>query len=147
MMLTTKGRYAVMAMVDIAHCGGSHPVNLEKISERQDIAVNYLEQIFVKLRKNGLVLSIKGPGGGYKLNDLAERITIADIIKAVNEPMEMTRCNKQHQAGCIQKKTRCLTHDLWDGLTRRIDNYLSEITIADVCNNSRVPKMNISNDL
>jgi Rrf2 family iron-sulfur cluster assembly transcriptional regulator len=141
MMLTTKGRYAVMAMVDIAANNGIlYPISLEKISERQDITVSYLEQIFTKLRKNGLVISIKGPGGGYKLCQDAHLITIATIINAVEESIQMTKCTMLEQPGCIYNKTKCLTHDLWDGLTKHIYNYLNNVTLADICNK----KINLS---
>jgi Rrf2 family iron-sulfur cluster assembly transcriptional regulator len=135
MMLTTKGRYAVMAMADITANSNNNPVILEKISERQGITVNYLEQIFAKLRRNGLVSSVKGPGGGYLLKIPASEITIAQIIKAVDEPIKMTRCDASN-TGCINKKIRCLTHDLWDGLTIHIHDYLENITISDICNKS-----------
>lgn len=130
MMLTTKGRYAVMAMVDIArHCNGS-PVTLAEIALRQGITTAYLEQLFARMRKCGLVKSVRGPGGGYLLARNKDEITVADIICAADEPMKMTRCKS---TGCAIKGTKCLTHDLWDGLSAQIQNYLSSISLQDVC--------------
>jgi len=135
MMLTTKGRYAVMAMVDIAaYAESGKPVTLAEISGRQDITVAYLEQIFSKLRRCGLVKSLKGPGGGYVLPGEPENIRISHIIHAVEEPIKMTRCghDSKHKKGCAAGK-RCLTHDLWDSLEGKIDEYLRSVTLADVC--------------
>jgi Rrf2 family iron-sulfur cluster assembly transcriptional regulator len=138
-MLTTKGRYAVMAMVDIALSIDTAPVSLEKISLRQDITVSYLEQIFTRLRKKGLVISIKGPGGGYILGKEAKDITIAVIIEAVEESIKMTRCDNKNKKSCLNNnKTKCITHDLWHGLTNNIYNYLNSITIAQICSNQQI---------
>lgn len=132
MMLTTRGRYAVMAMVDLAgQCDQQKPVSLADIAARQEIALNYLEQIFSKLRKKGLVLSVRGPGGGYVLAENPDIIRIADIITAVDEPIAITRC-KSHKQGCRQDKAKCLTHDLWEGLGNHIHAYLQSITLTDV---------------
>ncbi len=131
MMLTTKGRYAVMAMADIATNSNNTPVNLATISERQKITVAYLEQIFAMLKAEKLVLSIKGPGGGYLLAKPSYTISIAMIIEAVNESIKMTRCNNR-ESGCVAG-IKCLTHDLWDGLGNHIHSYLSSISLADIC--------------
>jgi Rrf2 family iron-sulfur cluster assembly transcriptional regulator len=133
-MLTTKGRYAVMAMVDLAMRGSKDsPVALADIAKRQDIALTYLEQIFSRLKKQQLVKSVRGPGGGYLLVKPSENITIADIIVGVDEPIKMTRCDHNPNKGCMSSKVRCLTHDLWDGLGEQIFNYLEAITLEDVC--------------
>jgi len=134
MMLTTKGRYAVMAMVDIALNSHGNAVSLQDISTRQHITLNYLEQIFLKLKKAGLVSSLRGPGGGYKLNAGAEGIKVVDIIGAVDEEIKITRCNGNERSGCMHDKTRCLTHDLWEGLGNHIAHYLGSVSLADICN-------------
>ena len=133
MNLTTKGRYAVMAMVDLATHNGEGPVTLAEIAARQNIAVNYLEQIFMKLRKNGLVSSVRGPGGGYILPADAAGIKIADIVVSVDESIKMTRCGDKKASGCMHSGTKCITHDLWEGLSKQIFNYLNAITLADIC--------------
>ncbi len=133
MRLTTKGRYAVMAMVDIAKHGGGNPVTLAEVAERQAISLSYLEQLFAKLRSGGLVRSVRGPGGGYLLAHGAEDTRISDIILAVDEPIRATRCTPGAPVGCSGSKTRCLTHDLWEELGNQIHLYLSSLTLADVC--------------
>lgn len=134
MMLSTKGRYAVMAMVDLATQGEGAPVRLGDIAERQEIPLAYLEQIFAKLKKRAIVQSVRGPGGGYKLAKAAEQTTIAEIIIAAEEDIAMTRCSGAETPGCMaSKKARCLTHDLWEGLTQQIEHYLETLTLADVC--------------
>ncbi len=135
MNLTTKGRYAVMAMVDLAMHSIKGPITLAEIAQRQDIALNYLEQIFMRLRKNGLVSSVRGPGGGYVINLPAEEIKISKIINAVDESIKMTRCQNQKTLGCMHGKAKCITHNLWEGLGNQISNYLNSITLADICNN------------
>jgi Rrf2 family iron-sulfur cluster assembly transcriptional regulator len=132
MMLTTKARYAVMSMVDIASDLSSAPVNLQQISARQNISLSYLEQIFAKLRQNQLVTSVRGPGGGYALSRERSQIMIAEIVAAVDEPIKMTRC-KNSNHGCMTDKTVCLTHDLWAGLGSQILGYLSSVSLDDVC--------------
>jgi Rrf2 family iron-sulfur cluster assembly transcriptional regulator len=130
--LSTKGRYAVMAMVDLAcHSSGS-PVALADIAERQEISLSYLEQLFGKLRKGGLVKSVRGPGGGYLLSRAAPQLRISDIILAVDEPIQTTRCAPGSPAGCHNHKGRCLTHDLWEELGNQIYLYLSSVSLADV---------------
>lgn len=131
MILTTKGRYAVMAMIDMAECKGARPISLSEISKRQNISLSYLEQIFSRLKKFGIVRSIKGPGGGYILGSNDTEITIAQIISATGEQIKMTRCSKN--SGCSSKKTRCKTHHLWYGLEQNIYAYLNSISLSDVC--------------
>jgi Rrf2 family transcriptional regulator, iron-sulfur cluster assembly transcription factor len=133
MRLTTKGRYAVMAMVDIAKHGGGGPVTLAEISVRQAISLSYLEQLFAKLRAGGLVKSVRGPGGGYLLAHGPDGTHIADIILAVDEPIRATRCTPGAPLGCAGSPSRCLTHDLWEELGNQICLYLSSVTLADVC--------------
>lgn len=132
MILSTRGRYAVMAMVELATRGGDKPVALAEISERQEIPLAYLEQIFAKLRKGGLVKSVRGPGGGYRLGQPASETWVADIVIAAEEQIKMTRC-ESGSAGCMTPKTRCLTHDLWEGLGQQIYQYLHTISLEDVC--------------
>jgi Rrf2 family iron-sulfur cluster assembly transcriptional regulator len=133
MILGTKARYAVMAMVDLATQGGQKPVKLADIAARQEIPLAYLEQIFSKLRAHGLVQSVKGPGGGYRLARAAADTPISDIVVAAEESMKMTRCESHSKGGCMAAKARCLTHDLWDGLSEQIYNYFNAITLEDVC--------------
>ena len=133
MKLSTKGRYAVMAMVDLASTSNGSPVALADIAERQEISLSYLEQLFAKLRRGGLVRSVRGPGGGYLLAHSAEGTRISDIILAVDEPIRATRCAPGSPAGCRSNKSRCLTHDLWEELGNQIHLYLSSVTLADVC--------------
>lgn len=134
MKLSTKGRYAVMALVDLASQGGGRPVSLADISTRQEISLSYLEQLFAKLRRSGLVKSVRGPGGGYLLARSAEDTRISDAILAVDEPIRATRCKPESAAGCQADKSRCLTHDLWEELTRQIHLFLSTVSLADVVN-------------
>jgi Rrf2 family iron-sulfur cluster assembly transcriptional regulator len=133
MKLSTKGRYAVMAMVDIGQQGGIRPVSLAEIAGRQDISQEYLEQLFLKLRKAGLVDSSRGPGGGYRLARSADDIWIYDIIAAVDEPMKMTRCEGDAIEGCV-KGERCCTHDLWSSIGRQVNTFLSSVSLDDVVN-------------
>jgi Rrf2 family iron-sulfur cluster assembly transcriptional regulator len=131
--LSTKGRYAVMAMVDLASNSKGQPVALADIAERQEISLSYLEQLFAKLRKGGLVKSVRGPGGGYLLAYPLAESRISDIILAVDEPIRATRCAPGSPAGCRSNKSRCLTHDLWEELGNQIHLYLSSVTLADIC--------------
>ena len=133
MKLSTKGRYAVMAMVDLAHHSSGKPVALADVAERQEISLSYLEQLFGKLRRGGLVKSVRGPGGGYLLSRDATDLRISDIILAVDEPINTTRCAPGSPTGCHSLKGRCLTHDLWAELGNQIYLYLSSVTVADVC--------------
>lgn len=133
MKLSTKGRYAVTAMTDLAaHCCEGKPVTLADIAERQEISLSYLEQLFGKLRKGGLVKSVRGPGGGYRLSLPADKTRIADIILAVDEPLRATGCRQGDTHGCHSKRGRCLTHDLWEELGNHIYLFLSSVTLADV---------------
>lgn len=132
MRLSTKGRYAVMAMVDLAAHSKGSPVALADIAERQEISLSYLEQLFAKLRKGGLVKSVRGPGGGYLLAHPADGTRVSDIILAVDEPIRTTRCANGTPQGCRTNRSRCLTHDLWEELSNQIHMYLSSVTVADV---------------
>jgi Rrf2 family iron-sulfur cluster assembly transcriptional regulator len=132
--LSTKGRYAVMAMVDLASNSKGQPVALADIAERPEISLSYLEQLFAKLRKGGLVKSVRGPGGGYLLAHTMEESRVSDIILAVDEPIRATRCAPGSPTGCRINKSRCLTHDLWEELGNQIHLYLSSVTLADICN-------------
>lgn len=132
MRLSTKGRYAVMAMVDLARYGNGRPVALADIASRQEISLSYLEQLFAKLRRSGLVKSVRGPGGGYLLARDMDETRVADIILAVDEPIRATRCPPDSAAGCHSDKSRCLTHDLWEELSNQIHHYLNSVSIGDV---------------
>lgn len=132
MRLSTKGRYAVMAMVDLAKHSAGRPIALAEIAERQEISLSYLEQLFARLRVGGLVRSVRGPGGGYLLGHAAQETRISDIILAVDEPIRATRCSPGAPVGCRGSKSRCLTHDLWEELGNQIHLYLSSVSLADV---------------
>ena len=131
MRLSTKGRYAVMAMADLARreCEPSRAVALAEIAARQEISLSYLEQLFARLRRKGLVQSARGPGGGYRLAKTPEATSIADIVHAVDEPLRATRCKGK---GCMLNGERCLTHDLWEEMGRQIHGYLASVSLADV---------------
>lgn len=129
MKLTSKGRYAVTAMLDVALHAKQGPVPLTDISERQEISLSYLEQLFAKLRKRELVSSVRGPGGGYYLGREAALISIRDVIAAVDESVDATRC---HGKGNCQNGERCLTHHLWSDLSERIESFLSDISLAEL---------------
>lgn len=135
MRLTTKGRYAVTAMLDLAYHSEKRPVTLTDIAKRQDISLSYLEQLFARLRRAGMVEGVRGPGGGYQLSRDAKLINVADIILAVDEPIDSTRCSGK--ANC-QNNQPCLTHDLWMGLSEQIRNYLSTINLHDLLNRRSV---------
>jgi len=159
--LTTKGRFAVTAMIDLAMIdqvitdqvicedtrsaassfATTSPVTLASISERQGISLAYLEQLFGKLRKRGIVVAVRGPGGGYSLARPSTQISIADIIAAVDEPVDATRCGGK--ANCREGR-QCLTHDLWEGLTLAIDGYLSGVSLQQVINSQQMAKKNIA---
>lgn len=129
MRLTTKGRFAVTAMLDIAMHEAEKPVTLANISERQGISLSYLEQLFSRLRKRGLVNSIRGPGGGYKIAKAYDEITVAAIINAVNEQIDATQCGGSENC---REHQRCMTHDLWTSLNNKILDYLSSVTLASM---------------
>jgi Rrf2 family transcriptional regulator, iron-sulfur cluster assembly transcription factor len=135
MRLTTKGRFAVTAMLDLAMRQGKGPVTLAGISERQDISLSYLEQLFGKLRRHQIVSSVRGPGGGYRLARKSTDLTIADIIFAVNEPLDTTMCggigNCRHRQGAGQDH-QCMTHDLWASLNEKIVDYLDSVSLQDL---------------
>ena len=129
MKLTTRGRYAVTAMLDVAMHSTRGPVSLAEVAERQHLSLSYLEQLFARLRRHGLVRSSRGPGGGYRLNHDAADITVADVILAVHEPVDVTRCGGL--VNCNQD-SRCLTHDLWVELSRQMQDFLGARSLADV---------------
>ena len=129
MKLTSKGRYAVTAMLDVTIHADHGPVSLADISERQAISLSYLEQLFSKLRKHGLVQSIRGPGGGYLLGKCSSEIVVADIISAVNESVDATKCEGK---GNCQGGEQCLTHTLWLGLSNKIEEFLNSISLAEL---------------
>jgi Rrf2 family transcriptional regulator, iron-sulfur cluster assembly transcription factor len=126
MRLTTKGRFAVTAMIDLAMREGNGPVTLADISERQKISLSYLEQLFGRLRRRGLVSSVRGPGGGYRIAKPAQEMSVADIIVAVDEPIDATQCGGKENCRDDQK---CITHDLWQSLNERIFDYLRSVTL------------------
>lgn len=133
MILTTRGRYAVMAIIDIAINSKGKPISLVEVAARQEIALNYLEQLFIKLKAIGVVKSIRGPGGGYILAADPSTIKIANIIDAVEENIKITRCHKP-KLGCTSGGKKCVAHDLWYGLGETIRSYLDNISISDVMN-------------
>ena len=132
MKLSTRGRYAVMAMADLARHSKGDPETLAVIAERQEISLAYLEQLFAKLRRAGLVAAVRGPRGGYRLARPADQLPIAEIVQAVDEPLKATRCRSESGQGCLGRTGRCLTHDLWDELGIQIQLFLSSVTLADV---------------
>lgn len=129
MKLTTKGRYAVTAMLDLALHNAHGPINLADIAKRQEISLAYLEQLFAKLKKSSLVESARGPGGGYRLKRPADEISVRDVIDAVDEPVDTTRCGGLENC---QGELRCLTHDLWEDLNTRISEFLNGVTLAEL---------------
>src|ERR1700742_4845883 len=152
MRLSTKGRYAVMAMADLAgHAPEAHseakPVALAEIAERQDISLSYLEQLFARRRRGGLVPSVRGPGGGYRLSRPSAELRIADIIVAVDEPIAATRCKTGSAKGCTKTGARCVTHDLWEELGQQIHVFLSSVSLADVVERRVLGRSKPCNDL
>ena len=143
MRLTTKGRYAVTAMLDLALHGSGRPVSLADISGRQDISLSYLEQLFAKLRRNDLVSSVRGPGGGYRLSRAGHEIFVAQIIDAVNEPVDATGCGRTKDC---QKGEECLTHHLWCDLSDQIHNFLSQISLSDLVERREVQHVSARQD-
>jgi len=146
MRLTSKGRYAVTAMLDVALHSSDNPVPLADISERQEISLSYLEQLFSRLRKHGLVSSVRGPGGGYRLGMGAEEISVGMVISAVDESIDATRCQG---TGDCQGGSRCLTHSLWRGLSERISDFLDGISLAELMqqNQSKLVEMRAKQDI
>jgi Rrf2 family iron-sulfur cluster assembly transcriptional regulator len=136
--LTTKGRYAVTAMLDLAIHHGNGPITLADIAQRQGISLSYLEQLFSRLRKRSLVSSVRGPGGGYSLARDADAINVAEVISAVDENVDTTRCHGAHNC---QNNQRCLTHDLWQDLSNRIYEYLNGISLQELMNRRGVQEV------
>jgi Rrf2 family iron-sulfur cluster assembly transcriptional regulator len=129
MRLTTKGRFAVTAMIDVAMHNGDGPVTLAGVAERQKISLSYLEQLFGKLRRAGLVDSVRGPGGGYNLARASDVVSVADIITAVDEPIDATQCGGKEN--CMDDR-RCMTHELWAGLNAHIFTFLSSVSLEQL---------------
>ena len=132
MKLTSKGRYAVMAMADLAKNNAKVPINLAEISLRQGISISFLEQILLKLKKNNLVKSSRGPAGGYSLTRSPEEIKLLSIIKAVDEKVKTLGCKKESKKGCNGKSIKCITHNLWDDLEMLINNFFEKNTLNDI---------------
>ena len=132
MRLTTKGRYAVMAMADLASFKDKGPISLNEISLRQNISLGYLEQIFIKLKNRNLVRSVRGAKGGYILETTPENIKISNIITAVDEEVKMLNCKKDSKKGCTNKSTKCITHNLWDQLDQHINNFFEKVKLQDL---------------
>jgi len=141
MRLTTKGRFAVTAMVDLGMRHGTGPVTLAEISGRQKISLSYLEQLFGKLRRRGIVGSVRGPGGGYRLARDMASLTVADIILAVDEPIDATQCAGKENC---KDEEKCLTHDLWANLNERIFDYLGSVTLRQLVDNQRAKEAGIA---
>jgi len=140
MKLTTKGRFAVTAMLDLALQGADGPVTLAGISERQRISLSYLEQLFGKLRRRDLVESVRGPGGGYHLARDASKITVADIIRAVDEPIDSTQCGGRENCHDHQ---RCMTHELWEELNSTVAGFLSGVRLSDLVEKQRTKPISL----
>ncbi len=136
MKLTTKGRYAVMAMADLASNNQSGPISLTEISLRQNISLPYLEQIFIKLKNKKLVKSSRGANGGYNLDRPASDIKLSNIINAVDEEVKMLNCKKQSKRGCNNKLTKCITHNLWDELDQHINSFFEKVKLQDLVKQS-----------
>ena len=132
MKLTSKGRYAVMAMADLAKNNVKEPTSLTEISLRQGISIAYLEQLFLKLRKNNLVYSARGPSGGYVLTRPPEKIKLLSIISAVDEKIKTVKCKKESKKGCNGKSIKCITHNLWDDLETHINKFFEDNTLNDI---------------
>ena len=131
MQLSSKGRYAVMAMTDLAGRGETRAISAAEIAERQQISLPYLEQIFARLRRRGIVTAHRGPGGGYRLAKPAAETSIADVVSAVDEPLRAIRCGGG-KTGCMKDGARCLTHDLWEETGRHLRDYLASVSLEDV---------------
>ena len=132
MKLTSKGRYAVMAMADLAKNNVKEPTSLTEISLRQGISLSFLEQLFLRLKKNNLVLSARGPNGGYVLSKSPEEIKLSSIIKAVGEKIKTVKCKMNSKKGCNGKSIKCITHNLWDDLEIHINNFFEKNTLQDI---------------
>jgi Rrf2 family iron-sulfur cluster assembly transcriptional regulator len=141
MRLSTKGRYAVMAMTDLARHGADRAVSLAEIAARQEISLSYLEQLFARMRRGGLVKSVRGPGGGYRLARPAAETSVAEIVVAVDEPLRATRCaGVGSTRGCMASGERCLTHHLWEELGEQIHMFLAGVSLADVLDKRFAPR-------
>ena len=134
MKLTSKGRYAVMAMADLAKTNTNKPISLSEISIRQGISISFLEQIFYKLKKSNLVKSSRGSSGGYLLSKLPEEIRLSNIINAVDEKVKTMGCKKESKKGCTGKSIKCITHNLWDDLELHINSFFEKNTLKDIIN-------------
>jgi len=132
MKLTTKGRYAVMAMADLASHSTEKPISLSEISVRQNISLSYLEQLFLKLKKKNLVKSVRGASGGYILEKPASEIRLSNIIFAVDEKVKTLNCKKDSKRGCTNKNSKCITHNLWDDLENHINSFFENIKLEDL---------------
>ena len=132
MKLTSKGRYAVMAMADLAKNNAKTPTTLAVISLRQGISLSFLEQLFLRLKKNNLVLSARGSHGGYVLSKASEEIKLSSIIHAVDEKIKTVKCKRESKKGCNGKSIKCITHDLWDDLEHHINNFFEKNTLKDI---------------
>jgi len=137
MKLTSKGRYAVMALADLARFDSIGPISLRDISLRQGISLDYLEQIFSKLRKNEIVQSVRGTQGGYVLNRKAKEIKLSNILEAVDEKIKTVQCKKESKKGCNGKLTKCVTHNLWDELENHINNFFNKKSLEDLVKENR----------
>ena len=144
MRLTTKGRYAVTAILDLAFHQDEGPVSLAAISERQGISLSYLEQLFSKLRRNDIVVSTRGPGGGYSLKTSAEELSVSAVIMAVDESVKMSACDSNE--GC-KSEHRCLTHDLWQDLSDEIKGFLDGITLHELMSSKSAKEVSVRQDL
>jgi Rrf2 family iron-sulfur cluster assembly transcriptional regulator len=143
MRLTTKGRFAVTAMIDVAMHNGKGPVTLAAVSERQKISLSYLEQLFGKLRRHGLVDSVRGPGGGYNLARAGTAISVADIILAVDEPIDATQCGGKEN--CLDDR-RCMTHELWASLNTHIFSFLQSVSLEQLVRQQDKPEVSVLQD-
>ena len=132
MKLTSKGRYAVMAMADLEKNNAKKPISLTEISLRQGISLSFLEQLFLRLKKNNLVLSARGPNGGYVLSKKPEYIKLSNIINAVDEKIKTVKCKKESKKGCNGKSVKCITHNLWDDLESHINSFFEKNTLKDI---------------
>ena len=139
MKLTTKGRYAVMAMADLASNASEKPISLNEISIRQNISLSYLEQLFLKLKNKNLVKSIRGSNGGYILEKPASQIRLSNIIFAVDEKVKTLNCKKNSKKGCNHKTMKCITHNLWDDLEKHINSFFEKVKLEDLVNQNRKP--------
>ena len=136
MELSTKGRYAVMALIDLASNGGEHgSVSLADIASRQSISLSYLEQLFARLRRRGIVVAKRGPNGGYRLAKPASVIDVASVVFAVDETVKFTACDSEKEGGCGGRKARCVAHGLWVAMTTHIQDFMASVTLEDILQN------------